>query len=200
MSLHRIGECADINFEQDTFSFNHGGIVDQLTSVRVADFYLKKKFAIIAEELATRLEQKFPGTIRRNDWNSVRKYRNDQAGTIFVNSGMTRAQGLVEMMHVIEPGLCLGVQIQENRYKKFVVGKHAENIATQLKSKGLWFVFPASFDPKTTFPLRGHDFNCYNDEFYYRYANVPTSLRISDVIDCVVSDAEEIRLLPVGNN
>jgi PD-(D/E)XK nuclease superfamily len=166
MILDRIGKCADINFEVDTFSFNRGRIVELLKSVRMDDVYLKQKFAIIAEELAQRLEEGFPDKIKRDNWKSAKKRRNDTAGTILVNPDMTRAQGVVDMKCVIRPGLCRGVQIQENKYKKLVEGTHAKHIAERLKSDGLWFDFPPSFNPKTTYPLHGNGFNHYGKEFY----------------------------------
>jgi hypothetical protein len=196
--LDNISGIADIYFEKDVFDFNNSRIVEQLRGIRIADYYLKKKFALIAEELRRRLADPsvkiFSGSVRWEDWNVERRGRNAAIGTIFVNYGMTRAQGLVEMMYVVKKSLCLGVQIQANSYRKFVVGSYSKSVAEKLKKNDLWFNFPARLGSNLPeYPKKTEkEFNCYNGEFYYRYVTIPDTLKISEAIDCMTEDARTI--------
>ena len=197
--LNEIGKIAEIHFAKDLFDFNDGEMVEQLKGIRIHDYYLKKKFMLIADELYKQLVSISGGTfsVIREDRNLERNGRNAAVNTIFINHGMTRAQGLVEMMYVVKKGLCLGVQIQANSYRKFVVGNNSKTIAEELKKNNAWFNLPVNFGSDLQeYPKKiEKEFNCYNGEFYYRYITIPNTAKISDAVDCMLQDAKTISKL-----
>jgi hypothetical protein len=201
-ALHGISKNADIDFERDTWVFNDGEVLQKLKNIRMHDYYLKKKFYLIAEELHQRLArvqgEAFSGKVKRGGWNVEGRQANASVNTILAKHDMTRGQGLVDMMYVVKEGLCLGVQVQANSYRHLVAGSpHSESVARELKSRGLWFNFPRDLGPDLTeYPnRRGRDFNHFGEEFYFRSVTIPTERKISEVIDCMVKDARTIAAL-----
>jgi hypothetical protein len=187
--LQDVSRLADINFSTDKFDFNAGEIFSELKEIRLIDFYLKKKYALIAGELYRRVEEKFPGQVRRGSWTTERHEPHAMAGSIFITSDMTRGQGLVELMYTVKSGLAIGVQIQGDEYRKFVINKeHGKDIAKKLRSEKSWFDF-SHIAHDEEYPKRaGKEFKSYNDEFYYRAVRLPNNLTVGQVIDLVMED------------
>jgi len=186
-TLQNIEAAININFNEDKFDFNNGLIHQQLEKIRLADLYLKKKYELIAKELYRRLSEKFPNKVYLEIWEKAGRL---MPGFMFINSGMTRAQGLVEVMYTIKKGLCLGVQIQDNNYRKFVFGKNSKKIAGLLKNQNKWFNFSNIGSDLEEYPKRsGKEFNKYNNEFFYRSIRLK-EIFINKVINCVVEDIE----------
>lgn len=187
LALQNVESVAKINFSEDKFDFNNGQIYKQFKEIRLADLYLKKKYELIAQELYNRLGKEFKSLVVFEKWSKERAGKL-KPGFMFVNSGMTRAQGLVEVMYTIKKDLCMGVQIQDNSYRKFVFGKNGKKIAKNLKDQNKWFDF-SQIKHLEEYPNQsGKEFNKYGEDYLYRSVKISEEILIKEVINYVIKD------------
>lgn len=191
-ALQVVEAATVIDFTNNKFDFNDDSIAVQMGNIRLADLYLKKKYLLIAEELTRALKRRFQNAVFLTDWEKDRQLAKE--GSIYINSGMTRAQGLVEVFYVVkQKKLAMGVQIQGNDYRKFVLGKNSEAEAKKLKAEGLWFDFSRIGKKLPEYPTRaGKEFRSYNGEFFYRSVTIPKTLTVGKIVKSVIEDIASI--------
>ena len=114
--------------------------------------------------------------------------------TVFVNSGMTRATGFLDIKYVIRPHLSIGIQIQGNQYRLVVednTGRQTAQYAKTLLDAHLWFQFPEEFGAGELYPKRKL-FNRFGPVFLYQSKKIPPTLPWNELIQICLRDLQKI--------
>lgn len=133
---------------------------------------------------------------------------------IFIGWGMTRAQGLLEAKIIIEDNVVLLIQIQGNQYRHCIElrnKKSAEANWSYYSNYALtsWFFrttgkdsmpfknfggsdLPLEIRPNTARKGKAAGYNQYGNEFLYQSITIPNSATVSEVIDMVIYDCQNI--------
>ena len=90
-----------------------------LEDLRINDLKEKIRFSFLCYKVAEELKKLLNFNI---DFNANREYifdkkKDHEINKIFLNFGMTRAQGLLELKILMEPSIALVIQIQGNQYR-----------------------------------------------------------------------------------
>jgi len=180
-------------------------ILRALDAYRLDDFYLKKKYAGLANlvwHAANTAGFRLAPDRSKIDW----KLREP---TVFVNSGMTRATGFMDIKYVIRPHLSIGIQIQGNQYRLVVednTGRQTAQYAKTLLDAHLWFQFPEEFGAGELYPKRKL-FNRFGPVFLYQSKKIPPTLPWNELIQICLRDLQKIedkreiilQLAPLGH-
>jgi len=178
------------NAEFFDFCDRSSPVFQALNELRLDDFYLKKKYAGMAHQVwQAAQESGFTMAPARSkiEWEL-------SAPTVFVNSGMTRATGYLDIKYVIRPQLSIGIQIQGEQYRMVVednTGRHTAEIANALLEAGLWFGFPAELDAGERYPKR-RLFNRFGPVFLYQSKKIPPTMPWKQVVKMCVDDLKII--------
>ncbi len=199
--LIEINKYCDLENDEifDFHSKEHDKLYSKLEDIRVHDFYLKKKYEVLAykvfKELKNRGKNLTPFSAPL-DWKSAKPK------TIYVNYGMTRSQGLMDLKYFISKKVLLGIQIQGDQYR-MVVEDNDNRTANKLKDKlnsdenKLWFNFsnfPEDFmSNKIVYPTQKDKvFNKFGKNFFYKSVKLGTSLTIGEIVGIILKDVEHI--------
>lgn len=190
--LIEINERCKISIDElfDFHSINSNQLYRELIDIRLHDFYLKKKYELIAFEVYKKLKELGKNLI---DFSLPLNWNNEMP-IIFVGYSMTHSQGLMDLKYLISPNIALGIQIQGEHYRIVVedrTGKIAKNIKNELDN-GLWFDFSKSFPNTRVYPKVEKGFNKFGETFFYKSVKLGTKLKIKDIIDIILSDVEQI--------
>lgn len=174
----------------DFHSIKTNQLYRELIDIRLHDFYLKKKYELIAYEIYNRLNR-----LGKNltDFSLPLNW-NNETQIIFMGYGMTRSLGLMDLKYLISPSIALGIQIQGEHYRMVVedtTGKIAKKIKNDLENN-LWFDFSKTFPQSRVYPKPEKGFNKYGETFFYKYVKLGTNLKIKDIVDTILSDVERI--------
>lgn len=172
--------------ETDTFDFHNNDTLRDLTSIRMHDLYLKKKYELLSQLIHLKLNEVVGQDLmefgERVNWNSDKP-------SVYVTSGMTRSLGLSDIKYLVSPNLVLGIQIQGEHYRVIVEDNNSEiaqNIKEILK-KDFWFKFDETTPEEDVFP-KGEGFNKFKSNFFYRSIKLGTTKKVSEIIEKVVND------------
>jgi len=197
--LIKINEHCRID-EKDLFDFHSiktNKLYRELIDIRLHDFYLKKKYGLIAFEVYEKLKEPKDNKIERNltDFSLPLNWDNKEP-IIFMGYGMTRSLGLMDMKYLIVPNVALGIQIQGEHYRMFVedtTGKIAQRIKNELDTNHLWFDFSKSFPNAKIYPTKPEkSFNKYGETFFYKSVKLGTDMKIKEIIKIILSDVKQI--------
>lgn len=199
-----IGALVDVNKlcdirDDDKFNFHS---IDEdlnyteLRSIRLHDFYLKKKYELLSYEVYKRLKDSGRNIINfseRLNWSN-------KEPVVFMGYGMTRGVALMDLKYLIAKKLVLGIQIQGEHYRMVVESKDSKKTAKRIKDelldKKLWFEFNDVFSDESVYmrypTRRENKFNKYGDDFFYKSVKLGKELEIKDIINIVVEDVMKI--------
>jgi hypothetical protein len=190
--LIKINEHCKIDEEElfDFHSIKTNQIYRELYDIRLHDFYLKKKYELLAFEIYKKLNK-----LGKNltDFSLPLNW-NNEAPIIFMGYGMTRSLGLMDLKYLVSPNIALGIQIQGEHYRMVVedsTGKIAKKIKNELENN-LWFDFSKTFPQSRVYPKPEKGFNKYGETFFYKSVKLGTKLKIKDIVDIILSDVERI--------
>ena len=195
-SLHQIQKQWTIT---DTQSFYFRD--KRPDELRIGDLKEKYRFSSMCIMLTNMLKDLLHVNV---DYNTDRNHifgDVDSATKIYVNFGMTRAQGLLEAKIRVEPNLILLVQIQGNQYRHCIELNNTSCDAGQNWKKcsvhkdARWFLYDALNDKSNHQFMQGfmhNEYNKYGSEFLYRYVTISDDASIVDVLNNVVTDCKEI--------
>lgn len=190
--LVEINEHCKIDEEElfDFHSFKTNKLYRNLFDIRLHDFYLKKKYELLAFEIYKKLNE------RGKNLNAFSLPLNwdNEVPIIFMGYGMTRSLGLMDLKYLISPNIALGIQIQGEHYRMVVEdsnGKIAKKIKDELENS-LWFDFSKTFPKTKVYPKPENGFNKYGETFFYKSVKIGTKLKIKDIVDIILSDVERI--------
>lgn len=190
--LIKVNENCMIH-EDDVFDFhsiNKNPLYQELIDIRLHDFYLKKKYELLAYEVYKKLKilgKNLTGFSLPLNWNN-------ENPIISLKSGMTRSLGLMDLKYLIAKNVVLGIQIQGEHYRMVVEdtnGKIAQKIISKLNTK-LWFNFEQSFPNEKIYPKKVNEFNKFSNTFFYRSVKLGTNRTIKQIIDIILADVEVI--------
>lgn len=193
---------------------------NKLEELRINDLKEKIRFSFLCNKVAEELKRLSNFNI---DFNSSRKYifeenKDYEINKIFLDFGMTRAQGLLELKILMEPTLALVIQIQGNQYRHCIElyewnNKVEKNCEILTKERNIdWFIRTSyntenaagSFKPfkGSELPLEirptenGRNgelgFNKYGDQFIYQSIIIPENTTIKEIISHIINDVQEI--------
>lgn len=190
--LIEINEHCKFNNEEyfDFHSTKTNLLYRELIDIRLHDFYLKKKYELLAFEIYKKLKALGKNLTEFSlplDWNNEKPI-------IFMGYGMTRSLGLMDVKYLISPTIALGIQIQGEHYRMVVedtTGKIAKIIKNKLDNN-LWFNFSKTFPNVKVYPKPEKGFNKYGETFFYKSVKLGTKLKTKDIIDIVLSDIQQI--------
>lgn len=199
--LIEVNDYCDLKSD-DVFNFHsikEDEIYKQLESIRIHDFYLKKKYELLAYEVYKELKNRgkyLTPFSAHLDW------KNAKPNTIYMNYGMTRSQGIMDLKYFISKDVLLGIQIQGEHYR-MVVEDNDNITADKLKDKlnseenKLWFnfaSFPEDFaSTKVVYPIiKDKIFNQFGKNFFYKSIKLGISLTIGELVDIILKDVEHI--------
>lgn len=190
--LIEINEHCKIN-DEDLFDFHSiesNQLYRKLIDIRLHDFYLKKKYELLAFEIYKKLQ-----TLGKNliDFGLPMCW-NNKIPIIFIGYGMTRSLGLMDVKYLISQNIALGIQIQGEHYRMVVedkTGRIAKNIKERLHDD-LWFDFSKTFPNAKVYPKPEKKFNKYGETFFYKSVKLGTKLKIKEIIDVILFDVQRI--------
>jgi hypothetical protein len=190
--LIQINEHCKIDEEElfDFHSIKTNQLYRELIDIRLHDFYLKKKYELLAFEIYKKLNKRGKNL---TDFSLPLNW-NNETPIIFMGYGMTRSLGLMDLKYLISPNIALGIQIQGEHYRMVVedtTGKIAKKIKNELE-KNLWFDFSKTFPQSRVYPKPEKGFNKYGETFFYKSVKLGTKLKIKDIVDIILSDVERI--------
>lgn len=174
----------------DFHSIKKNKILALLIDIRLHDFYLKKKYELLAYNIYRRLkklDKKLVGFSEQLNWES-------DVSEIFIGYGMTRSLGLVDLKYKILKNIALGIQIQGEHYR-MVVEDNNSLIAHKIKESldnGLWFNFTKSFPNHRIYPKREKGFNKYGNVFFYKSVKLGVEKTINEIINIIIKDVKQI--------
>ncbi|MGM0582765.1 MAG: PD-(D/E)XK nuclease family protein [Bacteroidota bacterium] len=190
--LIEINEHCEISDEElfDFHSISSNQLYRELIDIRLHDFYLKKKYELIAFEVYKKLKE-----LGKNltDFSLPLNW-NNEIPIIFMGYGMTRSLGLMDLKYLIAPNIALGIQIQGEHYRMVIedtTGKIAKKIKNELDNN-LWFDFSKTFPNAKVYPKPEKGFNKYGETFFYKSVKLGTKLKIKDIVSVILSDVERI--------
>ncbi len=193
-ALNQIDDICKIN-SGDSFNFHNNVdlIFKQLTELRMHDFYLKKMYERFAFHIYKSLNHNFKSAELHYEkpliWKNVEN-------NIYINHGMTRATGLVDIKYMILNGLALGIQIQgehcrmviECSKEKSELKENLERVAKELYENKLWFNFGKSFSKEKVYPNGNKNFNKFGAVFKYKSIKLGTDRTIKEITDIIIAD------------
>lgn len=190
-ALIELEQHADINNgEFFDFCYRSYPLLATLDEVRLDDFYLKKKYAGMAGFVWHAAQQAgflMAPARSKIDWDLPER-------TVFVNSGMTRATGFLDIKYVIRPQLSIGIQIQGEQYRMVVednTGVNTAQFAQALLEAQRWFDFEADLDSGERYPKSGL-FNRFGAVFLYQSKKIPPNMPWKRVVDMCIRDLQKI--------
>lgn len=199
--LIEINEYSILN-DDDKFDFhsiNNNKLYEQLIDIRLHDIYIKKKYELLAYKVYKELQNRDKNL---TPFSSPLDWKNAKPNTIYMNYGMTRSQGLMDLKYFLSDEVLLGIQIQGEHYR-MVVEDNDNITADKLKDKldceenKLWFnfsSFPEGFiSERVIYPTQKDKvFNKFGDNFFYKSVKLGTSLSIAEIVDIILKDVEHI--------
>jgi hypothetical protein len=179
--------------DNDIYDFHIDLMRSELQKIRIGDLYHKMRYQIFGQHIESKLSKIFP----RDKFFVGDRKDEKETGKFYINSGMTRSQGLVEIAYVIAPGLFITTQIQGNRYKQMVqgyggYGRDAKRIAEILRERGWWFVF-GHVPHVCEYPKGVKIFNKYGTTDFYRSVSLDPRVTIGDIMNAMACDIQLIK-------
>ncbi len=201
--LHQVQLEWSIDANADFFNSDNNCVI-----LRINDIKEKIRFSKMLVMLKKLLVNKLG---IEPDLNTDRDYVFNTSGEIFINWGMTRGMGLLEVKIPVEKNIALVIQIQGDQYRHAVElygfrKKFEDNWNDVLQDSKLnWFfrshiiknpfhLFSNSELPLTIWPKKG-GCNHYRNEFLYQSIKIPANTKISELLDMIVTDCQKIKEL-----
>ncbi len=175
----------------DFHSIKKNTIYKALMEIRLHDFYLKKKYELLAYAVYKRLKENGKNLI---EFSQALNWETENS-VIFIGYGMTRSLGLMDLKYLVSKNIILGIQIQGEHYRMVVEDNNSQiatNIKERLNDKKLWFDFSNSFPSKSIYPKSEKGFNKYGNTFFYKSVKLGTELTVDEIVSIVTKDVENI--------
>lgn len=199
--LHQVQLEWSIDANADFFNSDNDCVI-----LRINDIKEKIRFSKMLVMLKKLLVNKLG---IEPDLNTDRDYVFNTSGEIFINWGMTRGMGLLEVKIPVAKNIALLIQIQGDQYRHAVelygFKKNFEDNWNDVlqDSKLNWFfrsdiiknpfhLFSNSELPLAIWPKKG-GCNHYGNQFLYQSIKIPANTKISELLDMIVTDCQKIK-------
>ena len=179
--------------EDDCFPFEKNEIFSDIKEIRLHDFYLKRKYELLAFQVSNKIKETKEDSIF---FGSLSNWEKQKDKPIYIGHGMTRGLGLMDIKYKISTNVSLGIQIQGDHYRMVVENTvDLASIAGKILEEKLWFDFSENFDEKEVYPKGEKEFNKYGATFFYKSVNLVSdpNLSISDLIKFILNDLNKIK-------
>lgn len=205
--LHQVQLEWSIDSDTDFFNSDNDCII-----LRINDIKEKIRFSKMLMMLKKRIVDEFG---IEPDLNTDRDHVFNTDSEVFINWGMTRGMGLLEVKILVAKNIALLVQVQGDQYRHAVelygAGKKFEDNWKDVlqNSKLNWFFrgdmirnpfhpFLNSGLPLTIWP-KNRGCNHYGNQFLYQSIKIPANTKVSELLDMIVADCLKIKDL-TGTN
>lgn len=182
-------------YQKNTYENN---LLDELTNLRMHDFFLKGVFEDMANSLKNELEKKVINFQISNE-----KIADCNENTISITFGMSRSQGILDIKYKIRD-FYIGIQIQGDQYRQFIEGPNVQDIpkiSKELLENKQWFQFSNQLMKKQSldiYPIgkENKEFNKFGSSnqnwlFFYRSIKI-TSFNNKDLFEMICQDINDI--------
>ncbi len=194
----------------DKFSFysiTNDNTYGALCDLRMGDIYQKLKYQILAVEICKKLRNAFPeaevffedGINRFKDAMPGKpKDAGRKEGGYYFSSGLSHAQGMMDVAYVLKKGLFLTVQIQGDHYRQMVqgyagYGKGSKKVAESLLEQKLWFNFVHIGGNLKEYPMGDKMFNKYGETDFYRSVLLNSDFTVGQITGFVIDNVNMIK-------
>lgn len=216
--LHQIQSCWKFDLNDNYIkTFVDEKVED---TIRIGD--LRKK--VMYSQLAIKIQEEIKGKIKTNkEILDISIEHSDTSDNRFVNWGMTRSMGIVDIKLKVVGNLILGIQLQGPSYKHYLesLDKKDKNIIDHVRScdknsicinnvKGQTLIdniIETKFLQFNKRELEGYPFsqesadipkyreiiNKYGDSFIYQYVNIKGETSIKEIIEAIKKDIQTIQ-------
>ena len=172
-----------------------------LNELRMGDLYQKLKYEKLASFIGYKLSKFKPALDSNGDF-----WATDFVEGIKVQSGMSRATGLMSLVKKIDDSYIVGIQLQGSQYRVFVDIKNKKYSHEEELKK----IFKAIKGCNRSFKMKGFDlneesffneksleYNSFNNPnkgscFYYFYEKIEETCMLSDLIKKITEDFRAI--------
>jgi hypothetical protein len=179
--------------------------------IRMGDFYEKLRYAILSERLYDKLiSEKVcknvimgvnPGTCKDKELGKDRD-------AIYINTGMSRSNGLIDVKMIIDPEhatssrTVVGIQIQDGQFRRLVEtnakDKAIDAVIKNPKIKD-WFVgrdegFDAGSKVKKQIDNEDIRYNSFKESFVYRWKKMQ-SCSLDELVNIIINEIKKIQNL-----
>lgn len=199
--LHKVQLEWSIDADTDFFNSDN-----DCNILRINDIREKIRFSKMLVMLQKRIVNKLG---IEPHLNTDRDYVFNTAGKVFMNWGMTRGMGLLEVKILVAKNIALLVQIQGEQYRHAVelygIDKRLDDNWNDIlqDSRLNWFFrsnnlktpfhpFSNSELPLTVWPKNG-GCNHFGNQFLYQSIKIPNNTKIHELLDIIVSDCLKIK-------
>ena len=193
---------------------------DDYKELRINDLKEKIRFSKMCVMLGAIIEQELKKTV---DYNTERAHifgdnNKDNIGQIFINSGMTRSQGLLEIKILVKSAVALVIQIQGNQYRhciEFALSKSYKDDKKNWEKYSVdqstgWYIrshidknqapfiafknskLPLEIRPCPSRKGKGDGYNKYGNEFLYQSIIIPEGTLVGEIFNMVIYDCKRI--------
>ncbi len=209
-ALHELQNSWQIKMDERFIPEEH------LYSLRINDLQEKHRFSNLFAELKNALKYRLHiDAIECSSREEIfTKGHSAHDKNIFIGWGMTRTQGLLEAKIIVEENVVLLVQIQGNQYR------HCIELRNKQSAEANWSYFsnyaltswffktnggdsnpfknfndsklPLEIRPDKNRKGKASGYNQYGNEFLYQYITIPKTTTVSEVINMVINDCDNI--------
>ena len=213
-TLNRLGEYIHSSAENKQFYLSHSNQDWKMFyGIRMGDFYDKLRYAILAEHLYDELVNKQgyhnvimgvnPGTCQYTELG-------DFQNAIYINTGMSRSNGLVDVKMILDPKdviqsrKVVGIQIQDGQLRRLVeTDSKSKAIDVVIKNKKIkdWFVGKAEgfgVGPKVKKQIDGGKirYHSFDESFVYRWRQLGgESYALGVLLNIIIKEIKVIQNL-----
>lgn len=182
-------------YKKDTYE---NRLLEQLTNLKMHDFFLKGLFEDSARFLKNILENKSIKVTSETIFECVED-------AISITFGMSRSQGLLDIKCKIQKDLVIGIQIQGLQYRQFVESfnkEKVEKVSTEFLENKEWFLFSNQFKKNKEleiYPLNKEkqEFNKFSSAlglFLYRSVKID-SFSNEELFEMICQDINNILII-----
>lgn len=171
-----------------------------ISGLRLESLYLNQVYSWLSMQLNIKLQEK---NIKVEFGKGKDDIFNEKAATIadvYLNNGITRAQGLLDIKIKVDTDCILGVQIQGEQFRHVVEWIDGTIDKNWNRSKGLKFLNVSNYAKRAgrwesaSKEEKKEDWYCkFGNCFIYKYLKIGTPTTISDVIAAILEDIDIIK-------
>lgn len=198
-TMHDVFHEFDVSPDEPFVPMKNKGVENLIMKSRFESFLEKRRAEQIAYMAWDRLFDRLEGKkITFAEFSTGVEFEECKAYNpkLFVSSGLTRAQGIIDLKYRIDQNLALGIQIQGNHYRHLVEGPitaggkiemYRDKLADSTSLNWFDMTEKVNGDRSRLYPKAGKEFNRFGGCFFYRSYSIEKET-VKEVIDSAVED------------
>lgn len=183
-NLVSLNKKITTSFSSTHFSTQHDKIWKDLNSIRIGDFYEKRRYELLVYDVFRAFGKNGANVFVGKEPLKIKPIK---VGEIYINSGFYNSCGLVELKYIkqISPIIILGIQVQNGQYRRFIEFDSPNQAIPSRYSNWL---------STCSLPLSKNQFNQFTNKFKYRYNPYPC-INLQQFITDINQDISIIKTL-----